>query len=75
MLANSTPIPALPELSVTFSAGLTAYHDSEALHACIERADRALYEAKDTGRNRTVIVHGPAYPDEVATQATAVVAN
>ncbi len=41
------------EVFVTFSAGVTALRDGEALDSALERADRALYEAKRTGKNRT----------------------
>jgi diguanylate cyclase len=40
---------------VTFSAGITAYRDGEAIEAALERADQALYEAKRTGKNRTCL--------------------
>jgi diguanylate cyclase len=40
---------------VTFSAGVTAYRDGEAIDAALERADQALYEAKRTGKNRTCL--------------------
>ena len=43
------------EVFVTFSAGVTALRDSEALEPALERADEALYEAKRTGKNRTCI--------------------
>jgi len=43
------------QVLVTFSAGVTAYREGEALDAALERADRALYEAKRTGKNRTCI--------------------
>ncbi|TAK96601.1 MAG: GGDEF domain-containing protein [Aquabacterium sp.] len=55
LLADATLVPSLPDLKPTFSAGLTAYNMAEALDICIERADRALYKAKDGGRNCTVI--------------------
>ncbi len=38
---------------VTFSAGVTAYRDGEAIEAALERADQALYQAKRNGKNRT----------------------
>jgi diguanylate cyclase len=41
------------EVFVTFSAGVTTLRDGEALDGALERADRALYEAKRTGKNRT----------------------
>ncbi|MBE7417811.1 MAG: diguanylate cyclase [Ideonella sp.] len=43
------------EVFVTFSAGVTAWRPAEPLDAALERADRALYEAKRTGKNRTCI--------------------
>jgi diguanylate cyclase len=41
------------EVFVTFSAGVTAWQQGEALQPALERADEALYEAKRTGKNRT----------------------
>ena len=43
------------EVFVTFSAGVTAFRTGETLDAALERADRALYEAKRTGKNRTCV--------------------
>jgi len=43
------------QVFVTFSAGVTAYRESEAIETALERADQALYEAKRTGKNRTCV--------------------
>lgn len=43
----------------TFSAGLAQAAPGEALAAVIERADEALYEAKRTGRDRSVTSPAP----------------
>ncbi|HEX6019402.1 MAG TPA: diguanylate cyclase [Burkholderiaceae bacterium] len=43
------------EVFVTFSAGVTVLREGEALDSALERADRALYEAKRTGKNRTCV--------------------
>jgi two-component system cell cycle response regulator len=40
---------------VTLSTGVARFHDGDTLESWIERADRALYQAKDAGRNRVVI--------------------
>ena len=43
------------DVFVTFSAGVTGCATGENLEAILERADRALYEAKRAGKNRTCI--------------------
>ena len=59
LLAAEPLLPHMPDLKVTFSAGLTGYFDIEDLSTCIDRADQALYRAKANGRNRTVIDDKP----------------
>jgi diguanylate cyclase (GGDEF)-like protein len=42
------------DVSITSSAGLTECRGGESIVAAIERADKALYRAKNEGRNRLV---------------------
>ena len=44
-----------PVGSVTFSAGVAQLHDGESSTAFLARADQALYEAKNTGRDKVCI--------------------
>jgi diguanylate cyclase (GGDEF)-like protein len=41
-------------LSATVSVGLSEHHAGETVSQALERADRALYEAKAQGRDRVV---------------------
>jgi diguanylate cyclase len=54
---------AVTPMSQTFSAGVAVWDGSESADALLARADRALYSAKQAGRNRTVIaqVNEPAH--------------
>ncbi len=47
---------ATSEFPVTLSAGLTSWDGVEETTSFIERADQALYRAKETGRNRVVSI-------------------
>ena len=44
-----------PVESVTFSTGMSTYREGEDFKEWFKRADQAMYEAKETGRNRIVI--------------------
>jgi diguanylate cyclase (GGDEF)-like protein len=44
-----------PKLGVTFSAGIGMCSVDDRLETTVERADRAMYQAKTAGRNRTVV--------------------
>lgn len=51
------------EVSITISAGIATQlltDESDRLDQLLDRADQALYEAKETGRNRTVLYRPPA---------------
>lgn len=45
---------SVPELSITISAGVASSEKDINLLGLIERADQALYKAKETGRNKVV---------------------
>ncbi len=41
---------------VTLSAGITSLNTDDSVETFIERADKALYEAKETGRNKVIYI-------------------
>lgn len=43
-------------IRTSISLGISVYRGGEPVDACIKRADDALYQAKNEGRNRTVIL-------------------
>jgi len=53
------------DMIATGSLGVASWDKGLALHACISRADEAMYRAKQAGRNR-VSVHGRAGVDDLA---------
>ncbi|KKN34084.1 hypothetical protein LCGC14_0797260 [marine sediment metagenome] len=46
---------SLPDLAVTASFGIAEIRIGEQVEDCVKRADMALYLAKESGRNRTVV--------------------
>lgn len=62
------PSACVPTLRITFSAGLAAHEEGQSTEQTIARADRALYLAKDAGRNRTMLA-APIHDAEGAERA------
>ena len=53
--ASPIPTPAGVDIDVTVSMGVTALNPGDNIDFLLSRADRALYQAKDQGRNRSAI--------------------
>lgn len=53
-LGNCTISAEVPDLRVRFSSGIAVHDAPAALSQTLERADRALYQAKSEGRDRDV---------------------
>jgi diguanylate cyclase len=51
--------PSRQTLQVSFSAGLARVRAGETIDQLIDRADRALYDAKESGRNRDLVADAP----------------
>jgi diguanylate cyclase (GGDEF)-like protein len=51
-----------PQMRVTFSAGVAEWAQGESIDQLLDRADKALYEAKRQGRDRAVQASAPPSP-------------
>ena len=58
-LASARLVDGAPELSVTASFGVATCTPDDSIDALMVRADKALYEAKENGRNRIVGISAP----------------
>jgi diguanylate cyclase (GGDEF)-like protein len=47
-----------PRYRITASVGITEYRQGDTIQQLVDRADRALYDAKRTGRNKIVVASG-----------------
>jgi diguanylate cyclase (GGDEF)-like protein len=56
--------PGLDGVQVTISAGVAEYEAGESIDQLLERADRALYQAKNEGRNRVLAIAQSASGEE-----------
>jgi diguanylate cyclase (GGDEF)-like protein len=54
-VASARFIALPPDYRVTCSAGITTLRENEGIVEALDRADKALYRAKDEGRNRLVV--------------------
>jgi diguanylate cyclase (GGDEF)-like protein len=61
--------PATPGAQ-TFSCGVAAWDRAETSEELIARADKALYEAKHSGRDRIVAADTPDHADPIAPQSS-----
>ncbi|MCC2972270.1 diguanylate cyclase [Massilia sp. IC2-476] len=52
---HTMPVPGVEKRRISFSAGLAARGASEPFADAISRADKALYQAKEAGRDRIVL--------------------
>jgi PleD family two-component response regulator len=56
---------AATPLAQTFSAGVALWHGDETSDQLVARADKALYQTKQAGRNQVLPAAGPRAPSRV----------
>lgn len=62
-LVQGTPLALQRgKLALSFSAGVAQLAPAESLDSLLQRADAALYEAKNAGRNRVHVARNPSSP-------------
>jgi diguanylate cyclase (GGDEF)-like protein len=54
-VASTPVVVGSASISISASFGVTSWHADEPIDAALQRADKAMYDAKATGRNRVVI--------------------
>ncbi len=54
-----------PDNLITFSGGILALQAGENIESAMSRVDKALYEAKQSGRNQILVVAEPIYDTQV----------
>lgn len=55
-IGNTVALPEWPEVRCNFSAGLTGAGPADTVSSLFQRADQAVYGAKQNGRNRQVAI-------------------
>ncbi len=58
-LSQTVITPTVPDLRISFSAGIAQWDHAETLTELVERADQALYQAKGLGRHRCELASLP----------------
>jgi diguanylate cyclase (GGDEF)-like protein/putative nucleotidyltransferase with HDIG domain len=48
--------PGVPQLKITSSFGVSAAEPGDSISSLVRRADKALYESKETGRNKVTVL-------------------
>ena len=67
-IARKPLVAGLPDLQVTFSAGIAVHRVGCGLDRTLERSDRALYAAKAGGRDRTIGADEPVEHGRLSVQ-------
>ncbi|MGF1646194.1 MAG: diguanylate cyclase [Kineosporiaceae bacterium] len=55
---SPVPVPGAGPMTITVSAGVASVEDGDTAESLAQRADRALYAAKDAGRDRVMAAGG-----------------
>lgn len=65
-IAESLTFPEISQsLKITISIGMTIYHPTETIDSFLTRADKALYMAKNNGKNQVQYIPPPEPPEQV----------
>ena len=52
--SHSNDTELLPNIHITFSAGISCYQNEMTYSELVDKADKALYLAKQSGRNKVI---------------------